>query len=126
MEAPVNEGICLSCNIRPTAWKCLECVGCNNFCDDCVQVCHRSLPYHRVEHWTGTFFEPAWLCQASVVIHLGHGGSPCPNIEFHGAVGSDSDHSSQPFNDTGTVFGNGLPKLRGNNYHVVVDKSGVH
>jgi hypothetical protein len=81
------------------------------------------MPYHRVEHWNGTFFEPAWLCQANVVLHLGHGGLPCPsNISFDGAVDPDSDHCS----DSSTIFGNGLPRLKGDDYHVVVDKSGVH
>ena len=123
MEAPANEGICLSCNARQTTWKCSDCFGCNNFCNDCVRVRHHSLPYHRVEHWTGTFFEPAWLCQANVVIHLGHGGLPCPNnFVFDGEIGSDADH----WDDDGAVFGNGLPKLKGHDYHVVVDKSGVH
>jgi hypothetical protein len=127
MEAPLNEGMCLACNNRQTAWKCTECVGCNNFCDDCIRVSHQSMPYHRVEHWNGAFFEPAWLCQANVVIHLGHGGLPCPaNIGFDSTVGSDSGHSSRPLNDNSTIFGNGLPKLKGNDYHVVVDKSGVH
>jgi hypothetical protein len=127
MEAPANEGICLSCNTRQIMWKCTECVGCNNFCDDCVRIHHRSLPYHRVEHWTGTFFEPAWLCQANVMIHLGHGGLPCPNnIGSEGADRFDSDDDLNPLSDNGTIFGNGLPKLKGRDYHIVVDKSGVH
>jgi len=129
MEAPANEGICLSCNVRQITWRCSDCVGCDNFCDKCIRVHHRSLPYHRVEHWTGSFFEPAWLCQANVVIHLGHRGLPCPNnIGSGGADDSDSDYSYQrlPSSDNGTIFGNGLPKLKGRNYHVVVDKSGVH
>ena len=122
----MNEGICPSCNIRQTMWKCSDCVGCNNFCDDCVKVCHSSSPYHRVEHWTGTFFEPAWLCQANVLIHLGHGGLICPNNSMRdSADGSDSEYSAHPSHGD-TVYGNGLPKLKGSDYHVVVDKSGVH
>lgn len=35
-------------------------------------------PLHRVEAWKGTHFEPAWLWQNGVVIHLGHNGAPCP------------------------------------------------
>ena len=119
--------MCLACNTLQTTWKCSDCVGCNNFCSDCVRLYHRSSPYHRVEHWTGAFFEPAWLCQANVVIHLGHGGLPCPNsVGFNGVGSSDSSHSFPPSRDNGMVFGNGLPKLKGHDYHVVVDKSGVH
>jgi CxC2 like cysteine cluster associated with KDZ transposases len=127
MEAPVNNSICPSCNIRQTMWKCSECVGCNNFCNDCIRTRHQSSPYHRVEHWTGTFFEPAWLCQANLVIHLGHEGLPCPNnAEFDGEAGFDPGHLAQSLSDDGAIFGNGLPKLKGRNYHIVVDKSGVH
>ena len=125
-EAPVNGGICPSCNVRQTMWKCSDCVGCTNFCNDCIKKCHSSLPYHRVERWTGIFFEPAWLCQANVVIHLGHGGLRCPsNMEHDSAVVSDSEHCPEPSKGD-AIYGNGLPKLKGRDYHVVVDKSGVH
>ena len=124
MESPLNDGICLSCNIRQTTWRCSECVGCTDFCDDCIRVRHISLPYHRVEHWTGAFFEPAWLSQANVVIHLGHRGLPCPsNVAFHAETGGDD---GQPSSSTNDVFGNGLPKVKGPDYHVVVDRTGVH
>ena len=121
MESPLNNGICLSCNIRQTTWRCSECVGCTDFCTDCIRVHHASLPYHRVEHWTGTFFEPAWLSQANVVIHLGHRGLPCPSNDAE--TGTDN---GQPFSSANDVFGNGLPKVKGPDYHVVVDRSGVH
>lgn len=112
----------MSCNARQTMWKCSDCVGCTNLCSGCVRVRHSSMPYHRVEHWTGAFFEPAWLCQAGVVIHLGHSGLPCPS-----AIASDKTSSDfgQPSNGA-TVFGNGLSKLKGSDYHVVIDRSGVH
>ena len=32
-----------------------------------------------MEHWTGTHFEPAWLHQVGVEIHLGHQGRTCPS-----------------------------------------------
>jgi len=126
MEAPMDDGICSSCGACQTMWKCSDCVGCTNLCNACVKVRHSTMPYHRVQHWTGKFFEPAWLCQANVLIHLGHGGLPCPsNTAFDTDVASDSGHSTQPPQDD-TIFGNGLPKFKGRDYHVVVDKSGVH
>ena len=127
MEASGNDGICMSCNVHQTMWRCSDCVGCNNFCNHCVRVRHCLSPYHHVEHWTGTFFKPVWLYQANVVIHLGHGDLPClNNIEFDCAANSDSCNSAQPLSDSSTIFGNGLPKLKGHDYHIVVDKSGVH
>jgi len=44
----------------------------------CFRDMHQQLPLHRVEHWSGTHFEPAWLCQVGVTIQLGHHGHPCP------------------------------------------------
>jgi hypothetical protein len=122
MEAPSNGGICLACNSRQTMWRCSDCVGCADLCNDCVKARHASSPYHRVEHWAGNFFEPAWLCQANVVIYLGHGGLPCPSKGVFN--GRDSDDLAEPSRNT--VFGNGLPKLKGSDYHIVVDRSGVH
>jgi CxC2 like cysteine cluster associated with KDZ transposases len=126
MEAPANGGMCLSCNTRQTAWKCSECVGCTNLCNQCVRIRHSSLPYHRVEHWTGTFFEPAWLCQANVVIHLGHAGQPCPSTVMPDEEASPDCRDFVHDPSGPTIFGNGLPKPKGSYYHVVVDRSGVH
>ena len=44
-----------------------------------------------MEHWTGTHFEPAWLYQVGVEIHLRHQGRTCPsNNGGVNGVGSSS------------------------------------
>jgi hypothetical protein len=43
-----------------------------------------------------------------------------------GSDDSDSDHYPRPSSDNVNVFGNGLPILKGCDYHVVIDKSSVH
>ena len=63
-----------------------------------------------------------------MVLYLGHAGLPCPNIVVSNDLeeaDSDSEDSGQPSSGA-TVFGNGLPKLKGPYCHVVVDRSGVH
>lgn len=71
-------------------------------CSECCRKSHIYLPLHRVEAWKGTHFEPAWLWQNGVVIHLGHNGAPCPAADFSNATvqtDSESDISSDPDSD---------------------------
>lgn len=70
---------CVGCAIMDAAWKCLDCLGNEVFCTACFRKRHQRIPFHRVEHWTGSFFEAAWLCQTGLVLHLGHGGEICPS-----------------------------------------------
>jgi len=35
-------------------------------------------PFHRIERWTGIFYEQSWLWKVGLVIHLGHNGDRCP------------------------------------------------
>jgi hypothetical protein len=60
-------------------------------------------------------------------MHLGHAGQPCPSIVVSDEeAGPDSRDFGQSSTSGDTVFGNGLPKLKGPDFHVVVDRSGVH
>ena len=78
-EACFNENRnCFGCKTREGSWRCLDCLGQGSYCTQCFRDAHLLHPFHRVEHWTGSHFDPAWLCQAGVRIHLGHGGRPCP------------------------------------------------
>lgn len=51
------------------------------YCEDCLQLTHRRMPLHRVEKWADGFFEPAWLREVGVRMHLGHDGEPCVDAE---------------------------------------------
>jgi hypothetical protein len=78
----VNEGHaetrrCTSCSIDGS-WRCHDCLGCPIFCTRCCREHHTRQVFHRVQHWNGTYFEEAQLYRAGVVLHFGHGGSPCP------------------------------------------------
>jgi hypothetical protein len=99
-EAPPLDNQCMSCHSRQCSWRCLDCIGGSSYCIHCFRTFHRLLPFHRVEHWTGTHFAPAWLFQVGVEIHLGHHGSPCPSR--HGpeepfySTSNPADHTDPP------------------------------
>jgi hypothetical protein len=67
---------CRLCDIAGT-WRCRDCLLNPVFCTDCCRASHASHPFHRIEHWIGSYFEPAWLFQVGLILHLGHDGQPC-------------------------------------------------
>jgi hypothetical protein len=77
-EVP-NSFDCQLCGDVASAWRCRDCLFNPMFCTNCCRDNHASNPYHRIDHWTGSFFEPAWLFQVGLIVHVGHGGKPCPS-----------------------------------------------
>ncbi|KAF8234554.1 hypothetical protein L208DRAFT_1261383, partial [Tricholoma matsutake] len=63
---------------------------------------HASNPFHRINHWTGSYFETAWLFQVRLVLHLGHNGASCPSY-FHPSapdvVGKEADNYEDDLDD---------------------------
>ena len=79
-EGRVAAATCTGCSIVEGSWRCLDCLGRQIYCTTCFRARHRCHPFHRVEHWTGSFFKAAWLCQTGLEMHLGHGGFECPSV----------------------------------------------
>lgn len=50
-------------------------------CQSCIVRDHKSLPFHRIEKWTGTYFTKTSLKLLGYILHLGHSGEPCPNVD---------------------------------------------
>ena len=69
---------CAHCSTKAGYWQCEDCFGSQPMCRECCRLRHSDLPFHHIEYWTGTHYERDWLCNLGVVIHLGHGGKPCP------------------------------------------------
>lgn len=104
------------------------------------------LPFHRVEVWSDTHFEPAWLRQAGVVLHFGHRGLPCPKMTeydyrdrvevdsmFKGGLYSDDEGSDDRcFSDEGQYFElrpedpPHEPRSAESPMLLIVDTSGLH
>ncbi|KAF8220044.1 hypothetical protein L208DRAFT_1010422, partial [Tricholoma matsutake] len=70
---------CNLCGDDAATWRCQDCLFNPMFCTDCCHDNHASNPFHCIDHWTGFYFEPAWLFQVGLVLHLGHNGASCPS-----------------------------------------------
>ena len=77
LEGLQDSAICMTCNTTPPAYRCRDCNGGRLYCTECCRSQHQLHPYHRVDHWTGTFFEPSWLWKVGISLDLGHGGAQC-------------------------------------------------
>jgi hypothetical protein len=63
---------------------------------------HANHPFHRVERWTGHFYEAVSLLDLGFTLNLGHGGRVCPNNTEEGS----SDWSCPQFTilDSAGIF----------------------
>lgn len=77
-------------------WRCLDCLPPLSFCARCLRLEHLAHPLHRVEYWTGSHYESAWLRSVHVQIHLGHRGLPCPDRDAYGQDTGDTRAPSSP------------------------------
>ncbi|KAH6885673.1 hypothetical protein BKA70DRAFT_1123726 [Coprinopsis sp. MPI-PUGE-AT-0042] len=72
--------LCTKCGKGEAIWRCKSCFASPLFCATCCRTEHTMRPFHRIEMWTGTCFEPSWLWKVGLCLYSGHGGSPCPNL----------------------------------------------
>ena len=147
MEAPESFE-CLSCHDVLGDWRCRDCLYNPIFCTECCRNTHAANPFHRIDHWTGTYFEPAWLFQVGLVFHLGHEGNHCPSyfngsppvVDIQDATGYEDDTDDITKSDTSNNIVRILKRFTGvydlgsTTYPtpldchqlMVVDVSGVH
>ena len=72
---------CDSCNASSPSYQCRDCSGGLLYCTECCRSQHHLQPFHRIDHWTGTFFEPSWLWKVGICLDLGHRGAQCPGYQ---------------------------------------------
>lgn len=138
LEAPPDGRRCGKCGVSDGDWRCLECFGRPVYCTDCLQLTHRRMPLHRVEKWADGFFEPAWLREVGVRMHLGHNGEPCIDAEFPTAGlereededGEDEDMSDAGDNDENEALPASESASPPSHYAcdalTIVDVTGIH
>ena len=84
---------CQDCSVPLTepnsACRCSECCYSRVLCKDCLLREHRYNPFHLVQRWNSSFFEKATLRDLGMVVHLGHGGSPCPVSAYNETLKQD-------------------------------------
>ena len=71
---------CSRCE-RVPRWRCLCCLGRPMYCRGCCREAHRNLIHHRIQKWTGLFFQDASLWEVGVRLCVGHMGQDCPAHE---------------------------------------------
>jgi CxC2 like cysteine cluster associated with KDZ transposases len=79
--AQIVNPLCSRCGKGEAIWRCASCHASPLFCADCCQLEHETRPFHRIEMWNGSSFEPSWLWKVGTCLYSGHGGRACPNVE---------------------------------------------
>jgi hypothetical protein len=75
-----TEQKCCTCG-SVARWRCLCCLGRPMYCRQCCRMYHRQLIHHRIQKWTGLFFQDASLWEVGVRLCVGHMGRNCPSQE---------------------------------------------
>ncbi|KAI6044319.1 hypothetical protein EDC04DRAFT_2561517 [Pisolithus marmoratus] len=65
-------------------FRCTECACRPVLCSTCCIEVHQLNPFHKIERWAGAFFEDYSLRLVGFIMHLGHGGKPCPCSGYPG------------------------------------------
>ncbi|KAI6029515.1 hypothetical protein BKA83DRAFT_79192, partial [Pisolithus microcarpus] len=69
---------CEQCCEAEGSVQCMSCTGVHAWCGPCAVKAHRNLPFHKVQRWNGTHYQPTSLMELGFLWHIGHGGDPCP------------------------------------------------
>ncbi|KAK0490084.1 hypothetical protein EDD18DRAFT_1465849 [Armillaria luteobubalina] len=79
LEAKQGGDVCDMCRAEEQgSYRCTICADVANVCNNCILEAHAGLPFHRIEHWTGEFYQKITLRSLGQVIQLGHAHSnPC-------------------------------------------------
>lgn len=138
-EAPPANTQCFVCHVADIAWKCLDCEGGCACCTSCLRKLHQRSPFHRIKSWDGTCYQPAWLFQAGVQVHLGHNGAACPttlcedpettedlDLPWPGSAPEEDDPDASNIGSCGRINKSGFPRSKNRAHKLLVDRSGVH
>ncbi|KAI6022172.1 hypothetical protein BKA83DRAFT_4054270 [Pisolithus microcarpus] len=146
LEAPPVPRMCYICQ-KDGVYRCPDCMHQPLLCTNCCRTMHASHPFHRIQQWTGDFFEDCALHMTGLQLHLGHGGAPCPSASAnepvplssqsrHATVGKDGDQAKDDIQDTQAMDDgkwedvDNIPlHLRppvGSKYLTIIDVTGVH
>ena len=127
-KRPANQQ-CSQCQLQEGRFRCKECFSQAPLCQDCCFTTHLNAPFHHIEKWTGQFFDKTSLNQEGFILHLGHGGQPCPT-DYTGwdnkepQPGSSDEDMGEGEGEEGVPFASWEKQDR--RCLVIVDTSGVH
>ncbi|KAI6147798.1 hypothetical protein BKA82DRAFT_3962039, partial [Pisolithus tinctorius] len=78
LEASPEPRNCTWCG-NDGVYRCPDCLHQPLFCTECCWKSHESLPFHRIQQWTGDFYEESAFHMTGIQLHLGHGGALYPH-----------------------------------------------
>lgn len=82
LEGHGTDGSCTSCHAADAGeYRCEDCYYSGLFCKECCVAYHARHPFHSIRQWTGKYFQSVALQALGFMLHLGHGGSPCPTYD---------------------------------------------
>ncbi|KAJ6556676.1 hypothetical protein B0H10DRAFT_1847547 [Mycena sp. CBHHK59/15] len=68
-----SEAVCPRCIQGEADHRCGDCLGGGELlCGSCIVTAHQQMPFHRIQHWTGLYFERKSLKDLGLRIQLGH------------------------------------------------------
>jgi hypothetical protein len=83
LEAPLVDNLCINCQKCPGSYQCLDSqLSQRLLCKDCCVGVHQHNPFHKIQQWTGKFFNCADLENLGLIINFGHDGTLCPQREI--------------------------------------------
>jgi hypothetical protein len=93
-EGCPKDASCASCQKQDEGlYRCSDCFCFDLYCQECCVKAHTALPFHSMSQWNGKYFKKTTLQDMGFVLHLGHGGSSCPNNSWmkmdNGYVGTE-------------------------------------
>lgn len=97
LEAPPADRKCTLCKSASGAYRCKDCFQQAFYCTSCCLSTHHRLPFHRIQHFNGHYFERHDLNQLGLVIdirtHIGECLPPsgAPGRHSHQYEDSESD-----------------------------------
>lgn len=78
-EHPALTEECQVCHQVTANIRCLSCQTGYMWCGPCAVTSHIRNPFHRIQQWTGRFYDNITLRDLGYVFNLGHNGAPCSN-----------------------------------------------
>lgn len=81
-EADDNLNTKCACKRLLRTSRCNDCLQLGLVCDLCFIEAHITNPTHWVHRWNGDYFTKLDMSALGHVITLGHGGRPCPSVEY--------------------------------------------
>ena len=119
------------CSCSSAPYRCLDCsVGQRLFCHDCCLQQHKSLPFHHLKRWNGTFFDWQDLGDLGSVIYLGHDGIPCPGHVSQETLDDahlwDEEDADEEVSDEELLLGMDDSPVLNRDGIIFVDQTGIY